>query len=608
MTGTEQTLTFLSWVRSGIGGLVTAHSGRTGAGGHVDHADRVRRRRRAGRTETQAGLVPGRRPGRRGRPAARRDRAPLPGARGRWTTNRTAAPTSSWPTRPCRGATRPAPTPAGANLHPWLVLVVGQEGSELTLTGGQVTIEVSAQQDTQALGDPASAYRFAHVQQDAAGHRVTRVLSGRPLQPGTDYLAVVVPAYDPSGARSWTGAAAVTVPVYDALAVPHRRPGRQLRGSRGAAAAGRRPGHHRPRPAALPAAGRRAGARACSARWSPGPLDGPVAEDPLPADVQADLAALRLPARDPQGRPIVTLPRYGEAWRHHRSPTRASWARDLNLDPRHRGVAGLGLEVGIRRAGGSRRRRAGQPGRAARGPPADAPPRAGAGRVPVAVAAPGARRPGSAAVAARPGAEPARHQRRHRRRAGDRGRPDDRAGHVLGRRPAGRCAPGRPGPRWPPPTLTPAALVASANRPPPPPPASIDGVPLDDAGLRALDTARAQAIQRRPRQHRRPAGRRHRARRRRGHGGPAGGHPARHRHAAGRPGGQGGAVGAGAGDARRRRRHRRRAGTRSRRRTLNVLGRGTCPGCGTGSPTMPTTRPDRRCSPRSARCSPATRR
>ena len=47
------------------------------------------------------------------------------------------------------------------------------------------------------------------------------------------------------------------------------------------------------------------------------------------------------------GRPIVGLPRYGDAWRAD-APDQSAWGRTLNGDPRHRGVAGLGLELGIR--------------------------------------------------------------------------------------------------------------------------------------------------------------------------------------------------------------------------------------------------------------------
>jgi hypothetical protein len=77
------------------------------------------------------------------------------------------------------------------------------------------------------------------------------------------------------------------------------------------------------------------------------PSNGPVAEEPLPKTVEDDLASLQLPARDPEGRPIVALPRYGEAWDPAALENNA-WGRSLNRDPRHRGVAGLGLEVGIR--------------------------------------------------------------------------------------------------------------------------------------------------------------------------------------------------------------------------------------------------------------------
>ena len=70
-------------------------------------------------------------------------------------------------------------------------------------------------------------------------------------------------------------------------------------------------------------------------------------DDPLPAVIRNDLASLQLPARDPEGRPIVALPRYGDAW-DPRAPANTTWGRNLNRDPRHRGVAGLGLEVGIR--------------------------------------------------------------------------------------------------------------------------------------------------------------------------------------------------------------------------------------------------------------------
>jgi hypothetical protein len=54
---------------------------------------------------------------------------------------------------------------------------------------------------------------------------------------------------------------------------------------------------------------------------------------------------LLLPLTDPRGRPVVTLPRYGEPW--IADPMASSWGAAANGDPRHRGVAGLGLWAGI---------------------------------------------------------------------------------------------------------------------------------------------------------------------------------------------------------------------------------------------------------------------
>lgn len=241
----------------------------------------------------------------------------------------------------------PAPTPSAgsAALHPWLVLVVGLEGSELIIAGDHVQLDVAVQA-AHPLGVAASEFRFAHTQEDAVGHRVARVLCGRPLAPGSAYLAVLVPAYDVGGAVSWTGDATVSVAVYDTwrfhTAVPagsFEDLAARLHPGAAPSAIGHAPLRY-PRLAGSPEL-EVIGALAAS------PTGGHIVESPVPPDVGADLAALRLPARDPDGRPIVTLPRYGQAW-DDTAPEQAQWGRDLNLDPRHRGIAGLGLEVGIR--------------------------------------------------------------------------------------------------------------------------------------------------------------------------------------------------------------------------------------------------------------------
>jgi hypothetical protein len=338
----DQTLTFHSWVRPSLSSLITAQ-----AGGRAQAATSITLTEAGqdgapGRTQTQsvAFLVAGPADVVALQPGAIVRRYPAPGVLDH-ESDRCPYVELADPTLPWRYT--PAPTPTDAKLHPWLVLLVGLEGTELTLDGAKVKIDVSAQQDPQSVGAPASAYRFAHVQ-DGSGQRTTRLLSARPLDAGTDYLAVVVPAYDAAGSPSWTGAAAVTVPVYDfwrfRTAVPA--------GSFEDLAARLEPGD-------APSTTGRAVLHYPRLQGAPdlevfGALVGRtkdgIVEDPLPTNVKADMAALRLPARDPQGRPIVSLPRYGDAW-STTAPDQSIWGSALNGDPRHRGIAGLGLAVGI---------------------------------------------------------------------------------------------------------------------------------------------------------------------------------------------------------------------------------------------------------------------
>src|SRR5262245_9499220 len=343
----EQTLTFMSWVRDGASALATGQGGgRAAAAASVTLTSRGADGA-VSRSETRTlgfafagpadvvGLGAG----------AIVRRYPTPGALDH-ESDRCPYVELADPTLPWRYTPTVTPPATDASLHPWLVLLVGEEGTEFTLADDRVTIAVSAQGGEHALGLPASSHRFAHVQMDAAGHRIARLLCGRPLQPGTDYVAVVVPAFDETGARSWTGAAAVTVPIYDAWRFRTAVPA----GSFEDLAARLGPGD------APPATGR---ALLHYPRLDDAPdmemlgalvavtPDGPVTEDSVPPAVEADVTQLNLPARDPEGRPIVALPRYGDAW-DHAAPEGATWGRDLNRDPRHRGVAGLGLEVGIR--------------------------------------------------------------------------------------------------------------------------------------------------------------------------------------------------------------------------------------------------------------------
>jgi hypothetical protein len=67
-------------------------------------------------------------------------------------------------------------------------------------------------------------------------------------------------------------------------------------------------------------------------------------DDPLPTEVGDDVKSLLLPQTDPRNRPIIGLATYGAEWGN---PLASVWGQTVNLDPRRRGVAGLGLKAGV---------------------------------------------------------------------------------------------------------------------------------------------------------------------------------------------------------------------------------------------------------------------
>jgi hypothetical protein len=494
MSEPNQTLQFLAWARPAAGRAVTgAYGGRARAAVPVtltaSGADGVAA---VSQSHTVEFLVAGPADVLGLRPGAVTRRYPSPGAPDH-ETNRCPYVELADPDLPWRYTPAPTPGAASAALHPWLVLVVGIEGSELTLDGAQVTIDPSAQGDAHAIGAPGDPCRFAHVQQDAAGHRVARVLCGRTLDPATYYLAVLVPAYDAGGAPSWTGAAPATVPVYDLwrfrTAIPagsfedlaaRLHPGTAPKGT-GAATT-----RYERLPAADPL-------HVLGALVAPPPTGSSVAEAPLAADVAGDLAVVRAPLRDPEGRPVVGMPAYGAAWSTPDTDAAegTAWGRALNEDPRHRGIAGLGLEVAIRNqedlvdavlaALGAVHEARQRVRHLALGVTASR--SLWQRRVPAEAApalwlvGPGLRRVATdtATLADLATAED---------RTLPRGAFSAAARRVL------RSGPARTAGT----ATTPAAVLDAANRPPPPPPTVISGVPFDSVALTRLDTARADVL------------------------------------------------------------------------------------------------------------------
>ncbi|MFC0678066.1 hypothetical protein ACFFGH_09445 [Lysobacter korlensis] len=338
----DQKLIFHRWVRERMAGLATAVqdgrplvqaqltlAGTDAAGSATASVTRTARFLLSGPGDV-VGLAP----------RAVIKRYPSPGAVDH-ESDRCAHVEFADPALPWRYTPAPKPAAGSGALHPWLVLVVGTEGTELTLAADKVTLSPEVQA-AHPLGAAGGAYPWAHVQVDAEGRRVARILSGRPLNPGADYVAVLVPAFDEAGNRRWTGGAPVLVPLYDHWRFRTATPAgsfedlaARLKPGAADSETGRAPLDY-PR---VPAAGD------LLVRGALAPIG--ATDAPLAAEIRADLENLRTPARDERGRPIVGLPRYGEAWRSD-APEQTVWGGTLNTDPRDRGVAGLGLDLGIR--------------------------------------------------------------------------------------------------------------------------------------------------------------------------------------------------------------------------------------------------------------------
>ena len=231
----------------------------------------------------------------------------------------------------------PARTPAEAvrKLRPWLVLLVGTP-DEVELGVATVTLKPSV-----LTAHPlAQSHRWAHVQEEG-GRALARVLSPRPLAKDTEYVAVLVPGYV-AGADAWATSpgAPVVLPAYAHWSL-HTGPDGDFR----ALATRLRPGDADASIGLADVSYLRVGsAPPLSIRGALAPI-GEVVVEELPAEVRDDLAGLRISGRDDVGRPVLGLPTYGEL-RGVRTRRRRRGG-NLNRDPRRRGVAGVGMQVGV---------------------------------------------------------------------------------------------------------------------------------------------------------------------------------------------------------------------------------------------------------------------
>jgi hypothetical protein len=281
------------------------------------------------------------------RPGAVTSTYPAPGAVGVETTKSPYAELAE-PDLPWRYSLDPLPVPA-QGMKPWLVLVVGTTEELWQVRGGQITFTAAVANDLPL----ARSKRWAHLQVHN-GHEVVRLLCPRKLVPNRDYVAAIVPAYDENGDPAWgenlPADATVTSPVYHWW---HFRTTDTVEDFRSLALKiAARPVAPEDRLGFAPLAYHLDDA---DPPFTPmpevgGALTASAAAPPVEQPVLDHLALLRSDAHtrtDSLGRPIVRMPRYGEPWLTDEQRESLAWSKALNEDPRHRGVAGLGLWAGI---------------------------------------------------------------------------------------------------------------------------------------------------------------------------------------------------------------------------------------------------------------------
>lgn len=287
--------------------------------------------------------------------------------------------------------------PNGENLLPWLVLVVVTDRPGISLRAG-TPLPVLSVDDVAELPDLQEAWAWAHVQIGATGNNLDRILERTPeaiwgrllcpryLEPGTPYLACIVPSFEagrlaglgisPASASqsdlAWTPAdGAVELPVYHSWSFRTAAQGADFEELvRRLVPITLTPdvGVH---PLDLSDSGSAQLPRAPVVLGFQGALVSPQVElpawrNPHRKQFQSALGNLlaaatpgERPARgeayDPARHdPVVAPPRYGllpagldEVPPPGRRPSRAAprWLSESNLDPQHRSVAGLGTEV-----------------------------------------------------------------------------------------------------------------------------------------------------------------------------------------------------------------------------------------------------------------------
>ena len=229
----------------------------------------------------------------------------------------------------------PLQTAEESALRPWLVLVVGTPDELFPQPDGTVTL-------TRSLCnayDLTKSARWAHVQEEN-GIIVSRLLSSRGLAPNQSYYAAIVRV-----GTSWPlkiGDHTTPLPLFyfwqfqtgdqdDFRSLASRLKPGVADNELGQAKVSYRRILNSPQFTV----------RGALVSASP-PTSS--SDDDL-EEISNDISSLFAPPTDNRGRPIIGLPLYGDAWVE--SPDAGVWGTEVNRDPRHRAVAGLGMWAGI---------------------------------------------------------------------------------------------------------------------------------------------------------------------------------------------------------------------------------------------------------------------
>ncbi len=235
-------------------------------------------------------------------------------------------------------------------LRPWLVLLVGT-GEEIQVKDGIVNVK-----DSVLKAHPLDqSYLWAHTQND--GHAtISRILSPRPLAAQSEYVAVLVPAFNGDGKEMWTVSGNVDAPVQRAFGSKGILPALHSWSFWTADA-----GDFVTLAAALhlPKAGDVGKAKLHYRRVIPADnvnIDATLEVHGTITSLQVEMAPIDvitvvrkdLDILNTEVENAIGLPHYGRPWLPNPNDFPNGWPADLNDDPRFRGIAGLGVWMGIK--------------------------------------------------------------------------------------------------------------------------------------------------------------------------------------------------------------------------------------------------------------------